>query len=423
MTDAPSSAATTGATTGGGSAAHDVDASHVRVLGMWTGPEYDSFVSVKSTWEKDTGGVVDWEATRDPSASLDDSARTGDAPDIAILPNLGLVQRLARQGRLLPLDSVLDMTRVRTDYAQSWLDLGSLDGKLYGIFYKVSDKSTVWYDPAAFTAGGYRVPTTWQDTIALANDMVADGRTPFSIAAASGPAIGWPLTDWVAQIVLGRCGPASYDKWVAADIAWTDPCIAASFRMFLDIVRSKGYVRGGTEGILTTSDSAGTYPVYATPPGAYMYYLASFAQAFIAEKYPQLRPGQDYRFFPFPTIDPRFRGAITIGADVIVLLRDTPAAREFLTYFAGAPAQQEWIELGGFTSVNRSVAPGSYADPVARAVAEHLTTATVTRFSAGDMMPAALQHAWWRAMVDLVKDPRQLDSRLAALTQLARAAS
>lgn len=403
-------------------AAQNLDGAQVRVLGLWSGPELDSFGTVKSDWEKDTGGTVDWEGTQDLSTTLAARRRAGEPPDIAVLPNLALLQQLAEEGDVIPLDSVLDMKQVTKDYASAWVDLGSNGGKLYGIFYKLANKATVWYNPRAFALAHYSIPETWPDTITLADKMVADGRTPFSIVAASGPASGWALTDWISEIVLNNCGPSRYDKWIAAEIPWTDSCIKQSFRMFNTIVQTKGYVLDGNRGVLTTADSDGADPLYSKPPRAYMYYLASFAQGFIASKYPNLDPGGDYGFFTFPTIDRRYRGAVTIGADVVVMVHDTPAARSFMTYLAGARAQETWIKLGGFTSVNRSVSPDTYPDPVARAVADELEEAPVIRFSAGDVMPASLQRAWWQGMLELVKDPSTLDSMLTSLTQAARGA-
>jgi len=356
-----------------GAASSSLRGAQVRVLGLWSGPEFDSFTTVKSGWEKDTGGTVDWEGTQNLPAVLNARLRSGNPPDIAILPNLGLMRQLADDGKLVPLTSVLDMNRVHQDYSPAWVDLGSRDGKLYGIFYKLTNKATVWYSPRAFAAAKYSVPKTWRETMALADRMVADGRTPFSVVAASGPASGWPLTDWVSEIVLNNCGPSLYYKWIAAQVPWTDACIKQSFRMFTKLVQTRGYVLGGTARILTTTDAEGADPLYSSPPGAYLYYLASFAQGFIAAKYPTLNAGRDYGFFTFPTIDPRYSGAVTIGADVLVMVHDTPAARSFMTYLAGARAQEAWIKLGGFTSVNRSVSPDAYPDPVARAVAEDLT--------------------------------------------------
>jgi alpha-glucoside transport system substrate-binding protein len=394
----------------------------VRVLGLWSGPELESFMTVKDAWEKDTGGTVDWEGTQDLPEVLAARLQAGDPPDIAILPNPGLMQQLARDGKLVPLNSFMEMKQVSTDYAPSWIDLGSYNGELYAIFYKVANKATVWYNPRAFAAAGYTVPKTWKELLTLADRMVADGNTPFSVVAPSGPASGWALTDWVSEIVLNNCGPEFYDKWIAGEIPWTDACIKQSFEMFNEIVQTPGYVLGGSQGIFTTTDANGTYPLYTDPPGAYMDYLASFAHGFIASKYPDLQPGDDYNFFAFPAIDPQYAGAVTTGADVVVMANDTPAARSFMTYLAGPHAQEAWIKLGGFTSVNRSVSTDSYPDPVARAVSQELTEARISRFSAGDMMPSSLQKAWWKGMLELVKDPGKLDSILNSLTSVAQSA-
>ncbi len=405
-------------------ASADPTATDVRVLGLWSGPEFDSFKTVASTWEQDTGGTVDWTGARDLPSELRAQIDAGTPPDIAILPNLGLMHQLAAEGRLVALPSVLDATQLQKDYAPAWLDLGSDGGQLYGIFYKVTNKATVWYAPKAFAADGYAVPSTWDEMIQLADTMVADGRTPFSVVAPRLPGGGgWALTDWISEIVLNSCGAEQYDEWVAGRIPWTDPCVAGAFDTFETIVNTPGYVNGGTAGILATGDADGSYPMYTDPPTAYMYYLASFAQAFIASRYPQLVPGEDYDFFPFPTISPEAAGSITIGADVVVMMNDTPAARSFMTYLAGAESQQAWVELGGFTSVNRSVARDAYADPVALAAADALESAKVVRFGAGDSMPSAVQQAWWKAMLELIDDPGTLDTMLQSLTDVAGAAN
>lgn len=395
----------------------------VRVLGLWSGPEFDSFVAVKSVWEQDTGGTVDWQGARDLASELDAQIEAGAPPDVAILPNVGLLHTLAGAGQLVPLTEVMDPERIRQDYATPWIDLGSHEGTLYGIFYKVTDKATVWYSPTAFDAAGYRKPSTWDELLRLADTVVADGGTPFSVVAPTAPGGGgWALTDWVSQIVLAACGAERFDGWVAGTVPWNDECVKQSFERFMTIVHTPGYVLGGGQRIRSTGDAEGSYPLYSDPPDAYLYYLSSFAQAFIATEFPQLVPGSGYDFFPFPTIDPQAERSIIIGADIVVMLRDTPAARSFVTYLAGAPSQQTWIERGGFTSANRNVVAGSYPDPVARAVASDVATADVIRFSAGDSMPPTVQRAWWKAMLDLVDDPSKLDPILDELTRIAQQA-
>jgi alpha-glucoside transport system substrate-binding protein len=418
----PATAITTASADATSTASQGLRGAHVDVLGLWSGPEFDSFEAVKSAWEKETGAIVDWEGTQDLPGALADHMQAGDPPDIAILPNLALMEQLADDGTLISLDSVLDMKEVTRDYAPAWIELGSRQGKLYGIFYKVTNKATVWYNPKAFAVAGYNVPTTWNEMITLADTMVADGHSPFSVVAASGPASGWALTDWISQIVLNNCGPDLYDKWIAAKIPWNHACIKQSFDMFTKIISTEGYVLGGSQRIIATGDDVGADPLYTDPPTAYLFYLASFAQAFIAASYPDLEPGTDYDVFKFPTINSEYQGAVTVGADVPVMVSDAPSARSFMTYLASARAQETWIKLGGFTSVNRGVSADTYLDQVARTVAEELTEAEVSRFSAGDMMPTSLQRAWWGAMLDLVKDPSSVDSILDRLTATAETA-
>jgi alpha-glucoside transport system substrate-binding protein len=332
-----------------------------------------------------------------------------------------MLEQLANDGQLVPLDSVLAMTDVARDYARPWIELGSQDGKLFGLVSKVTSKATVWYGPKAFGSAGYAVPTTWDEMLRLADRVVADGRTPFSLASPRGPASGWLLTDLVSVIVLNTCGSELYDRWVAGDAPWTDPCIKQSFERFLSIVSTKGYVLGGTEGIVTTGDDSAADPLFTDLPSAYLSYLPSFAQAFIAGKHPELKAGADYDVFAVPPTRAGEPKTVTVGADVPVVVRNTPAARSFMTFLASARAQEAWIKLGGFTSVNRSVSLDSYPDPVARSVAEELVAADVSRFSAGDMMPSDLQRAWWAAMLELLDEPTKLDSILERLTATAAA--
>ncbi|NUU19570.1 carbohydrate ABC transporter substrate-binding protein [Cellulomonas humilata] len=393
----------------------ELSGEQVDVVGLWSGPEYDAFATVAAAWEDDTAAVVDWHGSQDIARDLATRLAADDPPDLAVLPNPGLLHDLVDEGALVP----LDLDPFDQDYSPAWLDLGSDGGELYGVFAKVSSKATVWYSPPTFAADGDDVPATWDDLTVLADRMVADGRTPFSVVAPTGPGSGWALTDWVSQLVLGACGPQVYDRWVAAEIPWTDDCVRGAFDRFVALIGTPGYVLGGTEGILTTSDADGVLPLYTDPPSAAMYPMASFAQGFITSAYPDLVPGDDYGWFRFPAVDPEHAAAITVGGDVVVLMTDTPAARSFLTFLAGADAQAAWVELGGYTSANRSVPSDAYADPVARSIADQLTHAEVTRFGAGDLMPAELQRAWWAGMLDLVEDPATLDALLASLTRIA----
>ncbi len=391
----------------------------VNVLGTWSGGELRDFQDVVSPWEKETAHTMAFVSTRDLNAVLTTRLEAGDPPEVTMLPNPGFMHELAGNGKLVALDTILDMNRIGRDYARAWLDLGRYRGKLYAIFYKASSKETIWYSPKNFKAEGYSIPKTWKEMMALSDKIASQDRTPWVIGAESGAATGWPLTDWIEIILLNQSGPEVYDKWVNHEIPWTAPAIRRAFEALGRVVHTPKYVYGGPAGVLATNFINGTYVLYTTPPGAYMNYLGGFAQGFIEKQYPNMRPGEDYGFFPFPTIEPEYAGGVTGGADVIVLTRDTPGARSFIRYLSTAKAQEIWARKGGFIASNKGVKLDSYPDVIAKQMALQLANAKVFRFDGSDLMPAKVNDSFWKATVEFVNNPAALDKILQSVEEVA----
>jgi alpha-glucoside transport system substrate-binding protein len=392
----------------------------VSVLGVWGSGELESFQTMIQPWEEMTGGSMEFEGTRDLTAVLRTRIAGDNPPDVAILPNPALMEEFARAGHLQPLDEMLDMDAFQRDYSQSWRDLGTIDGNLYGVFMKAANKSTVWYNPKEFQANNYTVPENWEDLTALSDQMVQDGKTPWSMAMESGASGGWPASDWIAEIVLNSHGPEFYDQWVAHEVPWTDPRIKEAFERFGQVAHTEGYVAGGVPAILSTNFMDGAYLPFMDPPRSMMYYLGSFTQGFIEDQFPDLVPVEDYDFFSFPVIANEYDGSVTGGADVVVVFRNNPTTASFVEYLASAEAQSIWVEGGGFTSINRSVPPESYPDALAAKAAEQLATATSFRFGAGDMMPAQVQSAFWAGLLDYLQNPNDLDQILQGIEGVAQ---
>jgi alpha-glucoside transport system substrate-binding protein len=389
------------------------------LISVWGGEELNSFKAVVAPFNQQTGITVNAESTRDLNATLTTRIQGNNPPDIAILPNPGKMQQLASQHRLVALDSFLDMSTIRNQYASAWLDLGSYQGKLYAIFYKAANKGTVWYNPGQFQSSGYTIPKTWSDLITLSNQIASSGKYPWSMGVSSAAASGWPGADWIAQIYLNQSGPDMYDKWVAHQIPWTDASIKNAFQYFGQIVAGHHYINGAPQSILATGFQEASYDPYDSPPKSYLYYLGDFTEGFITTQFPSLKAQTDYNFFAFPTINSQYAGAVTGGADLVTVLRDSNSVRKLVQYLATPAAQQIWITRGGFTSVNKSVDLSVYTDPVARASAQMLTTATSFRFGADDLMPAQVETAFWKGMLAYIADPTQLDSVLSTIESTA----
>ncbi|HLZ63239.1 MAG TPA: ABC transporter substrate-binding protein [Ktedonosporobacter sp.] len=394
----------------------------IDVLNVWSGEEQDSFRAVVAPFTKASKITVNIEATRDLNAALTTRLRGNSPPDIAILPNPGQMQQLAAQNKLVRLDSFLDMSKLRQDYRQPWIDLGSYNGGLYALFYKIANKGTVWYNPGQFQALGVQTPTTWTAMLALSDKIAAAGKYPWSMGVDSAASSGWPATDWIAEIYLNQSGPEMYDQWWQHKIPWTHESVKSAFQMLGQIAGGKHYVSGAPQSILETSFQDACYQPFASPPTAYMCYLADFAAGFITSHFPSARPGTDFDFFAFPSIDPRFQGEVTIGADVVVAMKDNDAVRKLITYLATSDAQSIWVKRGGFTSANRSVDLAAYPNPVAQSSFKMLTNASNYKFGAGDLMPPAVQTAFWKGALTFIADQKQLDSVLSSIEAIAKQA-
>ncbi len=387
------------------------------VLGVWGGAEREAFQDAVAPFTEKTGIGVAFEGTRDLAAVLTTRVEAGNPPDIAILPNPGQLYELAAQGKLVPLDDILDVEQIKKDYGQSWVDLASYDGKLYGIFYKVAIKSLVWYNPKAFEAKGYSVPTTWDDLMALTEQIAQDGATAWCIGLESGAASGWPGTDWIEDIMLRTAGPEVYDKWVRHEIPWTDEAVKKAWEMFGEIVLNENYVYGGPEGALNTSFGDAPRPLFDDPPGCYLHRQASFITGFFPEG---LTAGEDYNFFVLPPIDPKWGTPALIAGDVVVVFNDTPEVREFVKYLASAEPQTIWAQKGGFISANKQVPLDAYPDDLTRNMAKAIVEAQVARFDGSDLMPAAVgAGAFWQGVLDYVSG-QPLDEVLQAIEAAAQ---
>jgi alpha-glucoside transport system substrate-binding protein len=411
-------ACTQGGDTTGGGGGEDEEIGSVSVIGVWGGGEVESFQQVVSAWEDDTGGTMEFEGTRDLNAILRSRVEGGNPPDLAILPNPALMQELAAQGALQPLDEVID---IEGSYSDTWRELGSVDGQLYGMFVKAATKSTVWYDPQSFEDGGYEIPETWDDLVALTDEIKgAGGAAPWSVGVESGGASGWPGTDWIQEILLTESGPDVYDQWVDHEIPWTDPQVKSAWEKFGEIALGEGNVTGGASTIVSTNFEDASYLPFEDPPRAYLYFLGAFTQGFIEGQFPDLEAGADYDFFKFVEITEP--GTATGGGDIIVMLNDTPSARSLMEYLSDGANWESWASSGGFATPNEGLDASVYPDDLARKAAQQLTETETFRFDADDLMPAEVQNAYFAGILEYLQSPDKLDSILANIESVAAGA-
>jgi alpha-glucoside transport system substrate-binding protein len=269
-------------------------------------------------------------------------------------------------------------------------------------------KSIIWYRPQAFQEITATVPMSWTALLNLNDALVANGQTPFSVGAESGGASGWPLSDWLENILVRAAGPDVDHQLVTHDIAWTNPRVVESMQLFTDIFGRNDYQLGGITGTLETNFFDALFQVFTPTHDAAMYFEGTWVQAAIAAQFPELIPVTDYNFFEFPEIDPQFGKPIVGAADFAVLFNDAADPQTLIQFLATPDAAQIWVTLGGYLSPNLGVDLNSYPDELSRLQAELLMGAPDFLFDLDDQLPPELQVYVWNALMDYVANPDQL---------------
>lgn len=370
----------------GGDAGGGAGGGSLTVVAVWTGAEQENFEAVLDAFSQESGVDVSYSSTGDDvGAYLGTQIEGGSPPDVAMLPQPGLLRDLANQGALQP---VGDEARaaLEDNYAQVWVDLGSVDGELYGVYFKAANKSTWWYNLNVFEQAGVQPPADWDEMLDTAQTVNASGTPWVSMGAAD----GWTLTDWFENIYLRTAGPELYDQLAAHEIPWTHDSVIEALEVFAELVSNEDNIAGGVQGALQTDFPTSVQQVFADPPAAATVYEGDFVAGVITAE-TGAEAGTDFDFFDFPSIDGS-GPAVVGGGDVAVALTDNPAAQELLAFLAAPEAAQVWAERGGFTSPNLNLDPSVYPDDITRRSAEAVGAASEAgnfRFDLSDLQPAA----------------------------------
>ena len=379
----------------------DSELKTISILGQFSPEDAAKFEASLAPFEEKNNIDIVYESADNFSSLLRMRISAFNAPDLAVLPQPGLMADLARDGFLVPLPEVMEMQALRSSYSDDLLSLGTVDDVPYGLWYRISVKSLVWYRPAAFEAKGYDIPQTWNELMALSDRIVADGGTPWCIGLESGAASGWPATDWVEDIVLRQAGPEVYSQWISHQLPFDAPQIVKAVDEFGKLLRKPKYVSGGAAEAADIPYDQSAQGLFSNPPDCYLHRQGNFVSSFFSE---DKQPRVDYDAFPLPAIEETFGLPILISGDAVVLLNETPETAALMQYMATPEPHTVWARLGGFISPNQQVPVSAYSDLVTQKVAQILLDADSVRFDASDMMPGSVgTGTFWSGMIDFAK--------------------
>lgn len=380
-------------------------AEQITVFGPWLGPDQENVEVILNGFAEASGHDVRYVGSDSFEQQIVVDAEAGSAPNISVFPQPGLAADMASRGFLTPLaDGTVDWVRENYAAGQSWVDLGTYpdangSDQLFGFFYKVDVKSLVWYSPENFEDAGYDIPNSMEELIALSDQIVADGETPWCIGLGSGGATGWPATDWVEDMLLRTQDPAVYDQWVTNEIAFDDERIVGAIEGFGTFARNDDYVAGGAGVVASTDFRDSPKGLFSSPPQCYMHRQASFIPAFFPEG---TVVGEDADFFYFPAFAEADLGSPVLGAGTLwAITNENQAAHDLIAYLQTPEAHEAWMALGGFLTPHKGVNLDTFADPALRKMNDILLGATTFRFDGSDLMPGGVgAGTFWTGMVD-----------------------
>ncbi|MCV0404381.1 MAG: ABC transporter substrate-binding protein [Chloroflexi bacterium] len=358
------------------------------VTSLWGGAEEEAFVAVLDAFTEKTGIEAEYEANRTDYATVLRTRITGgNPPDVAIIPGIGTLRSLARDGSLIPMSELgIAQGDIEGNYAPGILDVGVVDDELYGIMVKLNSKATVWYSPERFGELGVEPAEDWDGLLQLTEDIKDAGSTPWSLGAAD----SWTLTDFFEVAYLKMHGPEAYDTLFSPDGDWTDPTVQATIDKMTELYTDEN-VDGGIDGALATAFVDGIAKVFGTSPSAEIYYEGGFVGGIATgqDVNPDLagQEGEAIAWFDFPTIDGNGEGLVTYGGDVMAaLVADTDVAA-FMEYLTTAEAGQVWAEGGTIISPIVDVDTSVYPTVLIQNEAEQVTSAEAVRFDGSDLLP------------------------------------
>lgn len=337
----------------------------------------------------------------------------GNPPDVGLFPQPGLMCDLAKQNKLIPYDDATVATD-RATLVPGVIEAGTCaDGKVYGLPNEVSVKSVLWTDAPAFKAAGYTAPKTLDELLALTAKIKADGKVPWCIAAESAAATGWPITDWIEDLVLRFAGPENYDKWVKGELKFNSPEIKPAWEYFQKIAFGPGDVRGGTKSIVATNFQTGGNAMFTPSPGCYLFKQATFVankggfpDAVIAQLDTKTGP------LPFP---PNTEGdnPVLIGGDIAAAFNNDANTLKLRNFIASKENGVEQAKAGAFSphkTADVTLLPNKTLQTIATEV---LYKASAARFDGSDLMPAKVgAGSFWREPVKWISGQQDLDTTL-----------
>jgi len=395
----------------------------VNIDGGFTAAQATAFQADLTKWAKGKGITVKYSGSTNFQQSIVTKVTAGNPPDIAIYPQPGVLKQ--QISSLIPLDKLgVDVASVTSDEPNGLGDIAKFNGKTYGLPYSINVKSLVWYDPAAFKAHNYQVPTTDAEMDALEQQIKADGAGyPWCVGAESGAATGWPLTDWLEEYVLRYGGLDQYKAWITHDVKFNSDLVKRAAAKVQSEILDAGQVNGGGKAIVTTNFGKAGNQLFVTGKDKGQCFMMRQG-TFIADFFPDnikaeiaKKDTTNVNVFTLPTPTDATTTGTLGGGDLVGAFNTNASTKKVLQYLVGKEfGTNGYASQAIFLSPHTGFDSSLYSSPFQAAAQKAVSDSKAFGFDASDQMPGAVGAGTeWKFLTQWAAGQQSIDQTLTAI--------
>ncbi|MEA2089498.1 MAG: DNA-3-methyladenine glycosylase [Thermoproteota archaeon] len=368
----------------------------ITVIGPWSGEEREAFMPVLHAFELRTGIPVRYRIYRaeDLATLLPAQFDAGATPGDLIFMWAWFIKDIGPDGDALNVTDLVD----EADLSPGALDPVKVGDTLYGGAYTGKVKPGFWYRKSFFEANNLTEPESWDEFVALLDDIAAIAGIQNPIVTGDGK--GWPISDVVDHFLITYGGPDLQRSLITGDVDWTSTEVKTIFEDKLVPLLEAGYFSEPTE--WTTAVDLWWGGDYG------LYFMGSWITGMVEDP-------ADLGVFSLPGTE-----GLVFAADYFFIptyTEHSDEAKELFKFLISEEAQEIQVGEGGHIATNIHVALEAYP-PVDREVAE-LMEGMEAMLDLDDTIGGEFQTTFWDQLKLLWVDPTKLDDVLAAIQEKA----
>jgi alpha-glucoside transport system substrate-binding protein len=357
---------------------------------------------------EEAGIDVEWRRVTSIDRLIMTKLQASDKPDIAVIPQPGVVDNMQKRDGALPLDDVVDMDALEESMLPGVVEAGTFDDEFYGLQINASVKSVVFYPKKAWEEAGFPTEFATLDELEqFTQEAAGQGETPWCLGIFSEGSVGWPATDWFEDLVARFGGIEFYNDWVDGEEKFDSEPVRESAEWF------QSNVVENSPGDPTAVDfGAADDPMWQDEPGCWMLKQGTFITGFFPDRV-QNNLDEEVGVFAFPPAEEGEDPPVVGGGDLATMLVDDEDTQEVMQMLAESDIGEEAAKTGAYISPHKDFPLDSYPNEVIRTAAEAAQNAEAFLFDGSDQMPGEVgAGTFWSETTSWVGGNTDLDTML-----------